>query len=139
MTKIGQLKPVIVNKIGVNAFLVPIFGYDLFHLFHDGWTFLYFPLHFSCDFDVLFKWLLYMYVYYVSRSICCFISYLYMLVEVWAQFLIYPTYLSGFIRFKFCAYLRGHNSVYFAHRLQCTVTLNSNFAILKTWNCFQLE
>ena len=27
--------------------------------------------------------------------------------------------------------LRGHNWVHFAHRLQCTVTLNSNFNILK--------
>ena len=35
--------------------------------------------------------------------------------------------------------LRGHDWVHFAHRLQCTVTLNSNFTILKTWNCFQLE
>ena len=30
--------------------------------------------------------------------------------------------------------LRGHNRMYFAHWPQCTVTLNSNFAILKTWN-----
>ena len=35
--------------------------------------------------------------------------------------------------------LRSRNWVHFAHRLLCTVTLNSNFAILKTWNCFQLE
>ena len=28
--------------------------------------------------------------------------------------------------------LRGHNWVHFVHRPQCTVTLNSNFAILKT-------
>ena len=28
--------------------------------------------------------------------------------------------------------LRGHNCVHFAHRPQCTVTLNSKFAILKT-------
>ena len=27
--------------------------------------------------------------------------------------------------------LRGHNRVHFAHRLQCTVTLNSNVTILK--------
>ena len=33
--------------------------------------------------------------------------------------------------------LRGHNWVHFAHRPWCTVTLNSKFAILKTWNCFQ--
>ena len=26
---------------------------------------------------------------------------------------------------------KGHNWVHFAHRSQCTVTLNSNFAILK--------
>ena len=32
--------------------------------------------------------------------------------------------------------LRGHNWVIFFHRLQL---LNSNFGILKTWNCFQLE
>ena len=36
-------------------------------------------------------------------------------------------------------HLSGHNRVHFAHRLLCTVTLNSNFAILRTWNCFQLE
>ena len=36
-------------------------------------------------------------------------------------------------------WLRGHNWVYFAHRLKCTVTLDSNFAIIETWNCFQLE
>ena len=35
--------------------------------------------------------------------------------------------------------LRGHNWVHFAHRLWCTVTFNSNFAILKTWNYFWLE
>ena len=35
--------------------------------------------------------------------------------------------------------LRGHNWQHFAHRPQCIVTLNSNFAIFKTWNCFQLE
>ena len=35
--------------------------------------------------------------------------------------------------------LRGHNWVHFAHRLQCTLTMNSNFAILKTRNCFQLD
>ena len=35
--------------------------------------------------------------------------------------------------------LKGHNWVQFAHRPKCTVTLNSNFAILKTWNYFQLE
>ena len=28
-------------------------------------------------------------------------------------------------------FLIGHNWVQFAHRLQCTVTLNSNFSILK--------
>ena len=33
----------------------------------------------------------------------------------------------------------GHNWVHCSHRPQCTVTLNSNFAILKTWNCFQLD
>ena len=33
--------------------------------------------------------------------------------------------------------LRGHNWVRFSH-IPCTVTLNSNFAILKTLNCFQL-
>ena len=37
------------------------------------------------------------------------------------------------------AFLRGHHWVHFAHRLLCTVTMNSNFAILKTRNCFQLE
>ena len=31
------------------------------------------------------------------------------------------------------------NWVHFAHRPYYNVTLNSNFAILKTWNCFQLE
>ena len=38
-------------------------------------------------------------------------------------------------------YLKGSHlgPKLFAHRLQCTVTLNSNFATLKTWNCFQLE
>ena len=36
-------------------------------------------------------------------------------------------------------FLRDHNWQHFAHRPQCTVTLNSNFAIFKTWNCFQLE
>ena len=35
--------------------------------------------------------------------------------------------------------LRGHIWVNFAHIPYCTVTLNSNFAILKTWNCFQLQ
>ena len=35
--------------------------------------------------------------------------------------------------------LRGHNWVHFVHRPQCTVTLNSDFSILITWNCFQLE
>ena len=29
-------------------------------------------------------------------------------------------------------YLRGHNWVHFAHQTLCTVTLNSNFAILQT-------
>ena len=37
------------------------------------------------------------------------------------------------------ALLRGHNWMHLAHRLQCTVTMNSNFTILKTRNCFQLE
>ena len=32
--------------------------------------------------------------------------------------------------------LRGHNWVHFVHRLQCTVILNSNCTILKTWNYF---
>ena len=31
--------------------------------------------------------------------------------------------------------LRGHNWVHFAHRLQCTATLNLNVAILKTGYC----
>ena len=31
----------------------------------------------------------------------------------------------------FAVCLRGHNWLHFAHRLECTVTLNSNFAILK--------
>ena len=35
--------------------------------------------------------------------------------------------------------LRGHNCVHFTYRLQCTVTINSNFAFLKTRNCLQLE
>ena len=40
-----------------------------------------------------------------------------------------------------CIYnvLTGHNWMHFAHRLYCTVNLNLNFAILKAWNCFQLE
>ena len=47
-----------------------------------------------------------------------------------------------FQTFVFFTYLKGwpgHNLVHFAHRLQCTVTLNLNFTFLKTWNCFQLE
>ena len=35
--------------------------------------------------------------------------------------------------------LRGYNWVHLTHRPQCTVTLNSNFAILKTWNRCQLD
>ena len=35
--------------------------------------------------------------------------------------------------------LRGHNWVLLPYRLQYTVTFNSNFAIIKTWNCFQLK
>ena len=38
--------------------------------------------------------------------------------------------------------LRGQNCMHFAHRplyTRYTVTFNSNFVILKTWNCFQLE
>ena len=34
--------------------------------------------------------------------------------------------------------LRGLNWIHFAHRPQCTVILNSNFAIFKTWNCFSI-
>ena len=35
--------------------------------------------------------------------------------------------------------LRGYNWMLLAHRPYCTVTLNSNLAILKTWKCLQLE
>ena len=35
--------------------------------------------------------------------------------------------------------LRSHNWVFFAHRSYCIATLNSNFAILKTLNCFLFE
>ena len=35
--------------------------------------------------------------------------------------------------------LRGHNWQHFAHRPQCTVTLNSKFAIFKTWKLFSIR
>ena len=35
--------------------------------------------------------------------------------------------------------LRGYNWMLLAHRPYWTVALNSNLAILKTWNCLQLE
>ena len=40
--------------------------------------------------------------------------------------------------FRFLSVLRGHNWVYFAHRPQRTVILNSNFVILKTIRVKQL-
>ena len=46
--------------------------------------------------------------------------------------------LNSFVHRMQWAVLRGHNWVHFVHRLQCIVTSNSKFAILKTWNCFQL-
>ena len=35
--------------------------------------------------------------------------------------------------------LSGTNWVHFTHRPECTATLNSNFAISRTWNCFRLD
>ena len=35
--------------------------------------------------------------------------------------------------------IKGHKWVHYAQKPLCTVTLNSNFAILKAWNCFQLK
>ena len=46
---------------------------------------------------------------------------------------------SRYVSIDYSSSLRGHSWVHFAHRLQCTITLNSNFAIWKTWNYFQLE
>ena len=48
-------------------------------------------------------------------------------------------YVHRTLFFILTSLIKGSKLDTFCPKAVCTVTLNSNFAILKTWNCFQLE
>ena len=47
--------------------------------------------------------------------------------------------ILSFVEVKHMSGVKGSQLDAFCHRSYCTVTLNSKFAILKPWHCFQLE
>ena len=75
-----------------------------------------------------------------QKNISCNIKFVYiMILNFRVSFISLTCHFSKLFQQSLKSNLRGHNWVHFAHRLYSTVTMNSNFAILKTWNCFQLE